>query len=177
MADAEVTRKGVDLALAALDHVLDRWPDARLALGGPGSHGWALERLGERARRVAGAVDSLGIGHQDDLPDRYRAATVSLLPSMHEAFGLLLTESLACGTPVVCSQHGGMPEIVSDPAIGRIFPPRDVQGLAAAVGAVVDLAADPRTPARCVNHARRWGWIEAVGPAHEDLYRRLVTAS
>lgn len=175
MADAGVVGKRVDLALEALDRLLVYWPEARLILGGPGSHQWALARLGRQALRVEHAVDVIGVGHTDDLADRYRGATVSLLPSTFEAFGLVLTESLACGTPVVCTHDSGMREIVDDPRIGRTFAPGDLDGLVDGIVAAVALARDPGTPARCARHARRWGWAEEVGPAHEALYHRVIS--
>jgi glycosyltransferase involved in cell wall biosynthesis len=97
-----------------------------------------------------------------------------VLPSGWEAFGLVLVESLASGTPVVSTDAGGMREIVTDPAVGRLVPHRDHEALAAAIAQVAALAADPATPARCAAHARRWGWTEAVGPAHEALYRSIT---
>ena len=173
-ADAGERWKRVDVAMAAVSRLLARRPDARLGLGGPGDHGWALARLGDEATRLEAATDVLGAGSLDDVPDRYRAATVTILPSGAEAFGLVLVESLACGTPVVCSDSGGKPEIVDSPAIGRVAPLDDPDATAAALDEVIDLAALPGTPAACVAHARRWGWLEAVGPAHESLYRSMV---
>jgi glycosyltransferase involved in cell wall biosynthesis len=96
------------------------------------------------------------------------------MPSEHEAFGLVLAESLACGTPVVCTDDGGMPEIVNDPAIGRTFPVGDVDAFAQALDDVIDLARDPLTPARCRESALRWDWQTSVGPKHEALYRRVA---
>ena len=68
-----------------------------------------------------------------------------------------------------------MPEIVTDDGVGRVAGRAgDVDALAAAVDAVIDLAADPETSARCVAHAHRWGWEETIGPRHTELYRSLV---
>lgn len=170
--DAGDRRKRVDLALAATAMLTSRRPGIRLELGGPGDHSWALARLGGDAAARA-PVDVLGTGDLDAVPSRYRAATATVLPADDEAFGLVLVESLACGTPVVCVRSGGPPEIVDDDRIGRVADAGDPVSLAAALDAVVDLAADPATPARCAQHARRWGWVEAIGPAHEALYDRV----
>jgi glycosyltransferase involved in cell wall biosynthesis len=172
--DAGDRRKRVDLALAATALLGDRRPGIRLQLGGPGDHSWALDRLdGDGGAAATAAVDVLGTGDLDAVPSRYRAATATVLPADDEAFGLVLVESLACGTPVVCVRSGGPPEIVDDERVGRIADAGDAASLAAALDAVVDLAADPATPARCAQHARRWGWVEAIGPAHEALYDRV----
>jgi phosphatidylinositol alpha-mannosyltransferase len=164
-------RKRLDLLLEAMPAVLEQLPDARLQLGGGGDASTALDRLEPGVRRaVEPVVDDLGAGELADVPDRYRGATVSVLPSVDEAFGLVLVESLACGTPVVCSRSGGMPEIVTDD-VGRVAPPDDRAALAAAIVAAVDLARDPRSPARCADRAGHWDW-DVVGPLHELAYAR-----
>ncbi|MGZ6801716.1 MAG: glycosyltransferase family 4 protein [Mycobacteriales bacterium] len=163
-------RKRLGLLLQALPAVLEELPDARLVLGGGGDPSPALDRLEPGARRVVEAVvDDLGAGSLADVPARYRAATVSVLPSVDEAFGLVLVESLACGTPVVCSRSGGMPEIVEGAPVGEVCEPGDPASLARAVVAAVALARTPGTSARCSDHARRWDW-DVAGPLHERAY-------
>jgi glycosyltransferase involved in cell wall biosynthesis len=108
------------------------------------------------------------------MPELYRSATLAFLPSRHEALGISLVESLASGTPVVASRDGGMPSIVSSPAVGQVFPTGDVAALAAALLATIELAAQPGTPTACARHARGWDWDEVVGPLHERTYEGLV---
>jgi glycosyltransferase involved in cell wall biosynthesis len=191
--DASEPRKGLHVLVAAFSQILERWPDARLQIGGPGDHSWVVDGLGARAslslaaldplavRGLGGtaekalrATDVLGVANGEALAARYRQATVTVLPSFNEAFGLVLAESLACGTPVVCSADGGMTEIVNDPAIGRTAPYGDVDALAVAIGEGIELASDPCTPARATAHARRWGWQSSVGPAHEAFYQTVL---
>jgi glycosyltransferase involved in cell wall biosynthesis len=173
-ADAADRRKRVQDALGAVGVLLETRPDVRLQLSGAGRAGWALDDLGERRAAILAATDELGLGALDDVPARYRAATVTVLPSEGEAFGLALVESLASGTPAVCSDVGGPREIISSPAVGRVVRHGDTVALAAALGEAIDLAADEQTPARCVEHARQWGWIEAVGPQHEAVYDAIA---
>jgi phosphatidylinositol alpha-mannosyltransferase len=173
--DGTEERKGLAHAVAALAHVLDGRPETRLLIAGPGGDAWVGSHLGAYGSKVADAVDVLGEVDPDDMPQLYRSATVTVLPSWSEAFGLVLIESLACGTPVVCTDEGGMPEIVTDDGVGRVAGRAgDVAALAAALDAAVDLAAGPETPVHCVAHARQWGWQEAIGPRHTELYRSLV---
>lgn len=163
--------KGLDVLLAAMPAVLERHPGARLCLAGPGDGAWAFESLGPRAEAVRAAVD---VVHPDaSMPDLYRAATVTALPSSDEALGLVLLESLACGTPVVAGDDGGPLEIVTDDRVGRLVPPRDAERLAAALCDVIDLSRAEGTAARCAEHARRWDWATRVGPEHEAVYRSL----
>jgi phosphatidylinositol alpha-mannosyltransferase len=165
-------RKRLSLLLEALPTVLARHPDLRLRLGGGGDPQPALDALAPAVRReVEPVLEELGPGRLEDVPSRYREATVSVLPSVDEAFGLVLVESLASGTPVVCSRSGGMPEIVADPAVGQVVAPDDADALARGVCDALQLAADPATAARCAAHASRWDW-DNVGPLHESAYAR-----
>jgi glycosyltransferase involved in cell wall biosynthesis len=85
----------------------------------------------------------------EEILQAYRRATVSVLPSVYnspygpdspwsELLGLALLEAMACGTPVIASDVGGMPEIVTDGEYGRIVPPRDVAALRDALEEIVD---------------------------------------
>ena len=168
-------RKGLDIAVGALGRILDAHPDARLWVSGEGDPAWAFDTVSppRERERVVAATDLLGTGSVDDVPNRYRAASVTLLPSVEEAFGMVLVESLATGTPVVCSPSGGMPEIVDGADVGFVAD-RTPDAIAAAVEKALVLAADEHAPRRCVEHAMKWDWEESVGPAHLRLYERLA---
>lgn len=170
--DSSDPRKGLGALLTALDLLLDRLPATRLRVSGPGDPTAALAAATPRARA---ATDALGQGELDDVPELYRQATVTVLPSRYEAFGLVLVESLASGTPAVAMAEGGPLEILDDPLTSRTAPVRDPQGLARALEEAIGLAADPATPRRCREHARRWDWESVIGPAHEALYRAVIT--
>jgi len=176
-ADLNLRQKGLDTLLAATPTLLERRPDLRIQLSGDGDPSWALEGLGSDRSRVTEALDHLGVGALDEVPRRYAGASATVLPSTHEAFGLALLESLASGTPVVCSQEGGMPEIVDDPVVGRTAPYGRPDALADAIDAVLTLAGSDDVPKRCRAHARRWDWQDMVGPAHERLYRRVAAGT
>jgi glycosyltransferase involved in cell wall biosynthesis len=167
-------RKGLDVAVAAFALLLDRHADARLQISGEGGAEWALEPMSADARaRVVASIDFLGTGSVDDVPARYRRASVTLLPSVDEAFGMALVESLATGTPVVCSPSGGMPEIVQGADVG-VVAERTPEAMASAIEEALALAGDDRTPKRCVEHSKNWDWDAAVGPAHLELYTRIA---
>lgn len=171
-------RKGVETALLAMPRVLDVHPDARLLLPGERAHHERLhDRLGADRERVLAAVDDLGVLPMTQMPALYRSATVSLLPSIWEALGISLVESLASGTPAVCSDDGGMPSIVSKSEVGAVVPPGDPGALAAGLLHAIELARDPGTPAACAAHARNWDWTEHVGPEHERVYASMTTTN
>jgi phosphatidylinositol alpha-mannosyltransferase len=164
-------RKRLSVLLTALPAVLEAKPDTRLVLSGGGDPSAAFDSLEAGVRRaVLPHVDALDAGELADVPLRYREATLTVLPSVHEAFGLVLVESLACGTPVVCSASGGMPEIVDD-KVGRLAAPDDPGSLADAILGGLSLAADPAVVRRCVQRARQWDW-DLIGPRHALAYGR-----
>jgi glycosyltransferase involved in cell wall biosynthesis len=96
-----------------------------------------------------------------------------VLPSRDEAFGLVLTESLACGTPVVGSNDGGIPEIVDRPEIGRLFDGEDPAVLARALLEVLELAGDPATAGACRARAEDFS-TDRCTDAYVALYRELL---
>lgn len=160
-------RKQADVLLGAFARVRHQRPQTRLLLERPADPALAA-RLGDQAGvQLAPAA-------RDDatLRERYRAAWVSVLPSRAEAFGLVLAEGLACGTPGVGTREGGIPEVLDDPGVGRLFAPGDEADLARALLEALDLAADPATPARCRAHARAFDQRRCVAE-HVALYREL----
>jgi glycosyltransferase involved in cell wall biosynthesis len=68
---------------------------------------------------------------EDDLPGLYSRATLFVLPSFDEGFGLSALEAMACGTPVIVSDGGALPEVVGDAA--RVFSLSDPDGLPTAM--------------------------------------------
>jgi glycosyltransferase involved in cell wall biosynthesis len=162
-AHAGEQRKRLPLLLDAMPRVLDALPGARLIVGGGGDLPDGVPP------RVADAADVVGPGALADLPDRYRLATLTVLPSVDEAFGLVLVESLGCGRPVVGADSGGIPEIVTE-RVGRLARPDDPRALADAIIETATLAAEPDTVRRCAEHAVRWSW-DVVGPAHLAAYQ------
>lgn len=108
-----VNRVGLDKLLTALATIKPRIPDFWLAVAGKGP----LKTLLEQQATELGLNDHvrfLGFLPDDQLPLAYQAADLSIMPSQSlEGFGLALVESLACGTPALCTPVGGMPEILA----------------------------------------------------------------
>jgi glycosyltransferase involved in cell wall biosynthesis len=171
-ASAMRPEKGVDVLLRAFGLLAARRADVRLVLSGPGDTGWAYEAAGPALDPYRSRIDEIGVGDPADLPGLYASAHVTVLPSRQEAFGLVLAESLASGTPIVGCRNGGADDIVS-PEVGRIVDHGNAEQLATAIEEVLDLAAAPGIAARCVERAALWDWTTSVGPLHERLYESV----
>ncbi|MDI6753460.1 MAG: glycosyltransferase family 4 protein [Thermodesulfobacteriota bacterium] len=69
----------------------------------------------------------------EDLRKLYTSSKLVVLPSLYEGFGLPAAEAMACGTPVVATRAGALPEVVGEDGAGILIPPRDPQALAAGI--------------------------------------------
>ncbi|WP_448602873.1 glycosyltransferase family 4 protein [Thermoleptolyngbya sp.] len=107
-----VQRMGLDRLLQALVWVKAAVPDLWLAIAGKGPLRPSLEQQAA-ALGLQHHVQFLGFLPEPDLPLAYQAADLTVMPSLSlEGFGLVLLESLAAGTPALCTPVGGMPEIL-----------------------------------------------------------------
>ena len=91
---------------------------------------------------------------QDELVRQYNRAQLLVCPSLYEGFGLPAAEAMACGTPVVATTAGALPEIVDDGVTGALVPPGDAGALAQAIRA---LLSEPERGARVAARARSEG--------------------
>ena len=163
--------KGLHLLIDAVARV----PDANLVVGGDGE--WRAEYesranflLGPRARFVGDVPD-------DALPAYYRSADVVALPSVDrtEAFGLVLLEALACGTPVVASRLPGVRTLVEDGRTGYLVEPGNVDELADKIGRCIHESAQLGPKASAFVRAR-YGW-PAIAQQLLELYQCLLAGA
>lgn len=168
----EEPRKRVELLVEAFARVRRERPDARLVLSRPRSLGATGRALAKRQ-----GVELADLDGRDALARAYRSAWVSALPSRNEAFGLVLAEALACGTPAVGTAEGGIPEVISAPDVGRLVEPGDDEParLARALLEALELASEPDTARACRTRALELS-TDACVDAYEALYRELVGA-
>jgi glycosyltransferase involved in cell wall biosynthesis len=105
---------------------------------------------------------------RDALVELYRSAWVSVLPAFREAFGLVVVESLACGTPVVGMRDGGaVPDLIG--AAGWVAEP-DADSLARTLLEALDAPVDAATCRRRAEHFS----IERCAQRYEALYEELL---
>ncbi len=124
-----------------------------------GKTGWLAEGIHRRVEelRLGERVLFPGYVPEEDLAALLSAAECFVMPSLYEGFGLPLLEAMACGTPVICSSAGSLPEAAGDAALQ--FAPEDVDALRAALARLLgnpELRQD--LAARGYRQAARFSW-------------------
>jgi glycosyltransferase involved in cell wall biosynthesis len=161
-------RKNLLRLLDAVALVAEHRP-VLLRVVGPGGHqaGEIRARLGTRAD-----VELVGYVTEEELASEYRAADVFAYPSIYEGFGLPVIEAMACGTPVMTSTGGSLPEVAGDAAL--IVDPYDVPGMAQAIERLADDAALRQTLRSSGRlRAAAFSW-EAAAAKLVDVYERVA---
>jgi glycosyltransferase involved in cell wall biosynthesis len=156
----EVKRLPLLIEAFARAHPRFTGPAALVLIGGHAGE-WEGEHPIEAIERL-GCPDAFLAGwhSHDDLPDFLRAGDLLVHASVHEQFGQVLVEAMACELPVIAVDRGGPAAIVDDPDTGWLVPPDDVEALAAAM---VEAVNDPDGRALRARRARdevvdRYAW-------------------
>jgi glycosyltransferase involved in cell wall biosynthesis len=150
--------KGQRLAVEALALVRRQHPQAQLYVLGAGPDRDVLARQAAQSG-LADAVHLMGTVPNAELSNWYSAADVLLLASSREGWPNVLLESMACGTPVVATRVGGVPEIVQLPLVGRVADERTAAALSHAVLELLEqtrLAENQRAEVR--RYAEGFSW-------------------
>jgi glycosyltransferase involved in cell wall biosynthesis len=149
-----IPRKGHELVIDALSLL----PDVQLLICGEGPMRAELER---RARRllVSDRVRFLGRIKHEDLNRYYSAADVLVLASYREGWPNVLLEAMACGTPVVATAVGAVPDFVNHPHAGLVVRERTVPAIAAAIRAILG---SPPSRHEVRTYASQFSWDPTV---------------
>lgn len=165
--------KGVGVLLGALEQLPRH---IKAVIVGDGDLRPQYEAEAQR-RGLAGRVHFAGRTSDSELRDLYRMADMTVLPSvtMGEAFGLVLVESLACGTPVVASNLPGVRTVVSHTSDGFLVPPGDTSNLAATIDVLAGNDEMRRSFGRRgrVKVAERYDWTQ-IGERLEAIYAHVL---
>ena len=164
-----IGRLSAEKQIERIRPVLERMPEARLALVGDGPHRQQLERIFDGT-----ATTFVGYLAGEELAAAYASGDAFLFPSSTETLGLVLLEAMAAGCPVVGANRGGIPDIVSDGLNGCLYDPDRPDSLIEAVQRLLGDEAtrrDLRHSAR--QEAERWGWAGATEQLR-DYYRQVL---
>jgi glycosyltransferase involved in cell wall biosynthesis len=160
--------KNHSLLVSAFAEVLNNYPKCRLYIIGEGSLRRALENL-IRTERLENEIILVGSQSNEQLPLWFSAADVSCLTSCREGWPNVLVESIACGTPVVATRVGGIPEILWSPGLGIL-----VEQTKESVAAGLKQAFVTRWDRRALEHgARERGWDKVAEEVGIFLRARL----
>jgi D-inositol-3-phosphate glycosyltransferase len=168
--------KAPDVLVRAVARLLAETPSLRHRLvvavvGGPSGSGLAQPGSLQALARQLGVAEVMRFQPpvpQNGLPDWYRAADLTVVPSYSESFGLVAIESQACGTPVVAAAVGGLRTAVDDGVSGLLVDGHEPQRWADAIaGLLGDPARRRLLAAGALAQAAQFGWSRtATGMLH-----------
>lgn len=181
--------KGLDVLIRALaimrqNGIFDRFPLCLMVIGGdpeagPDQMSAEMARIKKLCRRygLEDLVMFVGKRSQDTLPYYYSAAEVLVMPSHYESFGMVALEAMACGTPVVASQVGGLAFLVQDGITGYTVPSGEPAALAQRLTALVsDEALRMQMGEDAMRVARGYGW-EKIAARMIAVYEETLEMS
>ncbi len=174
VANTEDRKKGIIYLLKAIQ-LLKEDTDVKLTI---------VDRIGEHTKYAPMLVREMGLEDRvtftgrlttEELVNRYSTAEVAVTASLYEGFGLPCAEAMSCGTPVIASKAGALPEVVGNGSAGMLVPPEDPVALAAAIK---QLLAD-KSLRQKLGHAGRkrieeaFSWDDAAKKTVE-VYKEVV---
>jgi D-inositol-3-phosphate glycosyltransferase len=167
--------KGIDVLIRAASQLDGKFQ--LLVVGGDEKDAMRTHELHVLAEEmgVEGKVVFGDAVPHDELPCYYNAASVCIVPSYYESFGLVALEAMACGVPVIASRVGGLKETVQDGRTGYLIPWRCPEPFAERLDLLLTnepLRRSLGEEARQVAQAYRWPEIAAQV---EDVYHELVS--
>ncbi len=176
--------KGIDTLIEAMSclHVKDLHQPVHLAIIG-GEPVVGEQDLDSEMARLQKMCDEMGMGQtviflgkrgQDTLPYYYSAAEVVVMPSLYESFGMVALEAMACGTPVVASEVGGLGFLVRSGETGFTVPDRDPAILCEKLSILLgDDDLRHQMGKRASEHARNYAWENIAGQMGK-LYESIL---
>jgi D-inositol-3-phosphate glycosyltransferase len=182
--------KGIDTLMQALvllkeEGVFQRHPMCVAIIGGdpdasPDQMTQEMGHLQELREKlgIGEMVTFLGKRDQDTLQYYYAAAQVVVVPSHYESFGLVALEAMACGTPVVASETGGLAYLVRDGETGFHVPAADAPALGARLKDLIqDEVLRARLGRQAAEYARTYAWpliADQIQAVYDSLVDRVA---
>jgi D-inositol-3-phosphate glycosyltransferase len=176
--------KGIDTliqAMSRLDLKRGSGPVHLAIIGGDVSVDY--EEMSEEMKRLQSMCDELCMGGmvvfmgkrgQDTLPFYYSAAEVLVMPSLYESFGMVALEAMACGTPVIASDVGGLGYLVQDGITGFTIPDSDPQVLCDKLALLLrDNELRMQLGARAAEYATEYAWSK-IASQIVDVYKETA---
>jgi len=157
-----VGRLSAEKQIERIKPVLEKIPDASLALVGDGPYRNQLEKIFENTK-----TNFIGYLAGEELASAYASGDIFLFPSSTETLGLVLLEAMAAGCPVIGANKGGIPDIINDGINGCLYDPdledNGEESLIAATKKILENRSQKekmRIAAR--TEAEKWDWNQAT---------------
>jgi glycosyltransferase involved in cell wall biosynthesis len=169
-----IPRMGLENLVAAAAVIKQDIPDIQVMIAGRGplqpELAAQIEKLG-----LGGNVSLLGFVSDEQLPYLYRAANLSVVPTMAlEGFGLIAAESLAAGTPCLVSPIGGLPEVVKALSANLVLRSPATDDIAEAVLGALQGRLSLPDDLTCRAYAEKnFDW-QVIAAQVADVYRRAI---
>ena len=170
-----VRKKGFDLLLESFSRLAAGYPDVGLVIGGDGAaRGELVARVGQLGLRDRVVLP--GTLSRGEVAWAMAHASVFVLPSRVEPFGIVVLEALSAGRPVVVSNRGGAGEIVRDGLEGLHADPTDADGMATAIARLLDDEELRRRVAGAgAARATEFSW-DQIADRYREVYRSAPRA-
>lgn len=152
--------KNLEKLVRAFDIVSQKYPDLELVLGG--NKKFFYERLENEISKkdISSKIKIPGFIDDADLPFLYANAEVFVNPSLSEGFGIQILEAYSCGTKVICSNVGSLPEVGGDAAY--YFDPADVDNMAEVILTALEDSTDKRKRELGFEIVKKYDWKETA---------------
>lgn len=167
-------RKGYKHLIAAFKKIVGQFDNLKLVIAGEGPERPALEKLIKNLDLEKRVVL---LGQRNDIPELMQAGDIFILPSLKEAFGLVILEAMQNGLPVIASRVGGIPEIITSEKIGLLTEPADKNSL---VKALQKLLSHPNLRLELRQSGlQHWQHFSASKMASETakIYQEIINSS
>lgn len=161
--------KGTDIAIEAFCRLGRERDDLIFVMVGAGTMRPSLEQVVRQAG-LSGRVSFEGRKTNDEVAIYYNAADLLVMPSRNEGLGVSIMEALACGTPVVATQVGGIPEIISNKRLGILVEPENPRALAEGIYRGLERTWNREYLHR---HAQQFTWNK-IAPQIYQVYKEMV---
>ncbi len=157
-----VGRLSAEKQIERIKPVLEKIPEASLALVGDGPYRTQLEKIFENTK-----TNFIGYLSGDELASAYASGDIFLFPSSTETLGLVLLEAMAAGCPVIGANKGGIPDIINDEINGCLYDPDESdKGEQSLIEATKKILGDKTKKAEMRKAAReeaeKWNWNQAT---------------
>ena len=157
-----VGRLSAEKQIERIKPVLEKIPDASLALVGDGPYRNQLEKIFENTK-----TNFVGYLAGEELASAYASGDIFLFPSSTETLGLVLLEAMAAGCPVIGANKGGIPDIINDGINGCLYDPdQEDNGEKSLIDATKKILRDSSTKEKmriaARTEAEKWDWNQAT---------------